>query len=59
MKKYLDAFKKWLANKKFKLAVKWITAMGMVPTRIVRRAGSDYIVSGKGEFHRIGRAGRG
>lgn len=52
--------KKWVAKKKLELALKWLKNSGITPCRIVRKAGTDYIIASDGSFRKIGRpTGRG
>jgi hypothetical protein len=45
----------WIAKKKLQLAIKWLKNSGLTPCRILRKAGTDYIVAADGSFRRIGR----
>ena len=51
--------KKWYEEKtaafKMKLIIRWTEPNGLTLVRIVRRAGTDYILDSKGALHRIGR----
>ena len=50
-----NELKKWSAKKKLELAMKWLKNSGLTPCRIIRKAGTDYIVASDGSFRRIGR----
>jgi hypothetical protein len=47
--------KKWLAKKKYDLAIKWIGNSGLTVCRIVGVAGTDYIVAKDGSMRKIGK----
>lgn len=46
--------KDWYHNRRLNKAVRVITSYGLLPVRIVHRAGSDYLVGMDGTHYRIG-----
>lgn len=43
----------WVDEKKFNLMMKWAAQFGLSPLRVVKRGGSEYIVTPDGQFLKI------